>query len=377
MTVPLISMSALFIQGLRVKDLVHYLLFMQKYSTSDLVVYFYKHFTGFFYSNAMLFADLKIFSGFFLNFILAALVFYLFFLVASNKFINKIKIRIPLIVSVFVFIVLLVFLKKFIIDNSTDYSFCWIPISTALILIFSMVRFFISMKKSQLITLDEKIFIFLTFIGLTATLKSFFFINFRVFGTFMIPLALLVNVIFLIDYLPNYLKIIDKAAWKKSCLTVLTLTAVIFLVKNMGIAAGMNISPISSERGTMYTLKMYSEPIQQSLDYIKASVPKNSSVLVIPEGAMINFLSNRPSDDKYYSLIPNYIETLGEGKILNDLKKHPPDYIFINNRDCSDYGFSIFGQDFGFQINNFVQYNYKLVKSFGKNFSIQIYKKSS
>jgi hypothetical protein len=92
---------------------------------------------------------------------------------------------------------------------------------------------------------------------------------------------------------------------------------------------------------------------------------------------MINFLSNRPSDDKYYSLIPNYVETLGEDNIVSDLTKHSPDYIFINNRDCSDYGFRYFGSDFGFKVNGFIMQNYKFVKSFGNGFIINVYRRSA
>ena len=94
-----------------------------------------------------------------------------------------------------------------------------------------------------------------------------------------------------------------------------------------------------------------------------------------PEGLAINFLSARTSDDKFYSLIPLYVETFGEDLILKRLDLIKPEYIILSNYNTSNYYFSFFGQDYAGEIYSYVLKNYSLEKEFGKNLRFMIYKR--
>lgn len=103
---------------------------------------------------------------------------------------------------------------------------------------------------------------------------------------------------------------------------------------------------------------------------------KDKKVLILPDGAMLNYLSDTKTDLRYYQLLPNHIEILGEEKIVNDLNNDKPDYIMLTNVDYSIYGTPLFCRDFGNKICNFVFENYDYIKTFAndKNFVIGVYK---
>lgn len=62
---------------------------------------------------------------------------------------------------------------------------------------------------------------------------------------------------------------------------------------------------------------------------------------------------------------------LGEGRMLASLKKTPPDYIIFISRDTSEYGYHYLGQDYGFDIFNFVMERYEPVLKIGSSAFMQ------
>lgn len=65
--------------------------------------------------------------------------------------------------------------------------------------------------------------------------------------------------------------------------------------------------------------------------YCNKKINSSDTFLVMPESIMINFLTDYSPVRMHYSMTPPYIETFGEERIIADIKKNPPDYVFINN----------------------------------------------
>ena len=78
----------------------------------------------------------------------------------------------------------------------------------------------------------------------------------------------------------------------------------------------------------------------------------------MPEGAIINFLSERKSNDLYYYLIPANIQVFGEEKIIFDFKKNPPDYFIMNNVPYSPFNVGDFC-DYAKKVCGYIKNNYK------------------
>jgi hypothetical protein len=82
----------------------------------------------------------------------------------------------------------------------------------------------------------------------------------------------------------------------------------------------------------------------QMVNYIETSIPTQATLLVLPEGAMINYLTRHASSIPLISFTPGEYAAFGEPYIINSLKKHPPDFIVIIQRPF--FGFN-FGTDWG------------------------------
>ena len=386
----LVSYGILFFQGLNIGEFIKYLDFMHRYSTSNLVQYFYKNYTGFFPSMKLAVMNFHSFTSGTVNFFTSILVIYPLLMLALNKLSSLIRIKFPKMVQYLLFLPLIIFFPFIYIRGiASDIGFSWLPVSTTVIFIVLFVEQILKIREIkenkmlcrirlwfEKLEFTDKTLMLLSLIAFTVMVKSYFFVTLQVFGTFILPLAVLVNLVFLIDYLPKKLKFLDKQVWKITCLLIFLFTGLFYSIRYAYIATTQNSYPVESSKGRIYTNKEVAITINTTLDYVQKNVNENASILVIPEGAMINFLSGRQSDDWYYSLIPNYLETFGESSVINDLSKNSPDYIFIDTRDCADYGFPLFGQDYGFKLFSYIKQNYSFEKEFGNTFKIYVYKKT-
>jgi len=386
--VPIISFFMLFIQGLRLSDLIDDIQIIKNMLNSHTLKHFYSNFVGVYPQKDILIYNINNFfiSNFYLFSIIT--IIYLFLALLNNSFKRIIKVNINIILKIALTIAFLIFFPYQIITKVSNYtSFSWIPLSTAGIFIFFLTKIFVNAKgfkdipwreklkqSIQSLTLKDKMFMSLCFIAFLSSLKSFFFLNLNVYGSFIIPLIFLVNVVFLAEYLPKYIPIIDKSLLNRSISITIIVISLFFLMKNIQNMINHQNFPLKTAKGTIYTSKSLGITHYKAINYIN-NIPTDASILIIPEGPMLNFLTNRPSDDIYYSLLPIYVETFGEDNIIKGLSKNPPDYIFLNNRDSSDYGFAYFCRDYGFKICNHISENYTFEKEIGTDFKFWIYKR--
>ena len=109
---------------------------------------------------------------------------------------------------------------------------------------------------------------------------------------------------------------------------------------------------------------------------------ENESVLTIPEGAMLNFITDRPTKPLYYHLIPNHVTALKEDNIIKGLNSDKPDYIIATDMKYDMYGKSKFCEDYGNKICRFIDENYtekeqiSVSQPTGETFNARIYKKN-
>jgi len=95
-----------------------------------------------------------------------------------------------------------------------------------------------------------------------------------------------------------------------------------------------------------------------------ARTPSDATVVVLPEGVMINYLARRKSSSKYYNFMPPEFLMFGEDAILRDLVSHPPDYVVLADRRTREYRLPFFGTHYGQRILDWVWKNYTAVKGY-------------
>jgi hypothetical protein len=104
--------------------------------------------------------------------------------------------------------------------------------------------------------------------------------------------------------------------------------------------------------------------------YLKADARQNNvrSLLVIPEGVMLNYLTRLPNSIPNYFFQPFVLVNGGDDKIVNRLTASPPDRIVVLSRDLREYGVPRFGasREHGRKILEFLGQNYHTVHAFGE-----------
>jgi hypothetical protein len=86
------------------------------------------------------------------------------------------------------------------------------------------------------------------------------------------------------------------------------------------------------------------------------SAPPDATALVLPEGAMINYLARRRS------LEPGWIRGGTETDLLRQMRLTPPDYIVLITRDLTEFGVTRFGApgNTGYEIVKWAASNYSV-----------------
>jgi hypothetical protein len=375
--VPALCFGILFLQGLTTADLQNNFLVIKKMMSSETLKFFYSNFIGLYPDISTITLTVK---GFLSSLICLPFILLIYAVSALKK--NKFLI-------VFILPVIWIYMDYIFTKFSSYELFCWLSFSNLLIFTGFCVYYFkiggIMLLKSRIYLVEffknikwqDKCFMMVSLIGVLASLKSLFYLNVNVYGTFMLPVVLITNTVFISDYIPKVFVFIDKSKWQTSVSVVLVILALLFGLKNMVFVIYNKNHEVKTQKGRIFTRKEEAEVHNNLIKYIQKNTKPENKILVLPEGPMVNFLTGRASDDTYNSLIPLYVETFGEKKIIKDLSTNMPDFIFLNNRNCFDYGYNYICHDYALEICRFIKKNYTFEKKFGnKNkFVTLVYKK--
>lgn len=349
--VPVISFSVLFYQGLTLQELFSQSVLIKKYAMTQSLNYFYEVAAGLYPNKICLKILIVKFMLVFTTFMSAFWGTYF-----CLKSVKNIKVEYKKFIISFLFIFLSVGGFFLSMTFNPHMNLSWMPILSSFLFVYLLILRY-GFKKFDS---SSDLYLLLFLIALLVSQKTFFFLNFQAYGTFTFPLILIVNIIFLVEYFPKIFSRVDKQLINKACFIVLLGLCFFTLVLRF---ATMVYLLNRGERGEMYSIASKASAVQSSIDYIEKNVKPTESIWVIPEGLMVNFLTNRPSKSVYYNITMPYIETFGEDKIITDIEKDPPDYVIMNNRDSVDYGYRFLCTDYGQKICGYVWSNYALVKS--------------
>ncbi len=106
--------------------------------------------------------------------------------------------------------------------------------------------------------------------------------------------------------------------------------------------------------------------VQQAVEWLKANVASDATVAVLPEGAMINYLS-RHRNPTPYIVFMSEIYAFGEERMMAPYRAAPPDYLLLVHRETAEYGLKLFGQQKGYGLDamQWISTNYEPVQLIG------------
>jgi hypothetical protein len=119
-----------------------------------------------------------------------------------------------------------------------------------------------------------------------------------------------------------------------------------------------------------YTLPPQLEPTGELVNNVSEflrQMPGNRTLLVLPEGEMINYLTRLPSPVAPFFLFSAATHDGREKIIVEQLQQHAPDWVVVISRDLREYGVARYGesQGQGRSILEWTSSHYRLAAAFG------------
>lgn len=334
LTVPVVSFAILFLQGLRISDLIGFAGIFKAMTDSQTLKYFYS-LVGFYYRPGFMFF---------------ALVFFLTTSAFLGGFIWSEKLKTNhRIISAIVFSASIVI--TFLTSNPAEFSF--LPVLLAILGI-------ICIKK----LLHQPAVAILVASALAVSLKAFWGLFYLSYGNYYLSIIFIAFFALLFLYL--------KKDYQKSVGIFLITTALCILTNSL---RNLPNSKINTENGKIYTNIIHGAPTAKLVQYINENTEKTDRIVVFPEGLIVNFLTNRRSEDFYNSMLPLYVEVFEEEKIIEHFKKSMPEYIVLDSQNMQDYSYNYICTDYALGFCSFVNENYTQKAQINGGINYLIYKR--
>jgi len=84
-----------------------------------------------------------------------------------------------------------------------------------------------------------------------------------------------------------------------------------------------------------------------------AARPECKTLLVLPEGVMLNYLLRKPSTIPQFMFVPSLIRGAVGARFLEALTTRPPDWVALISRDMKEFGVSRFGDTSSMEAGSF------------------------
>ncbi len=211
--------------------------------------------------------------------------------------------------------------------------------------------------------INNKILFTFSLSAILASIKFIMFLNSEHMGAFVLPIVIL-----------NTLVLLKQTKITSNIQYLILIALILFFADKDFSSLSERNYLLETEKGNIYTYKKDGMPIKNISEYIINNTQKADTVLVLPEGAMINFITGRKSDNHYHSLIPlYYLDILKEKNILTHFEENKPEYIVITPLSTIEYGYKTFC-DYAQNFCEMIENNYSLVQEINRN---KIYKRKN
>lgn len=122
--------------------------------------------------------------------------------------------------------------------------------------------------------------------------------------------------------------------------------------------------PVGSGRDRILTyndrLDNTGECVQRTVSWIENCTAPTNTLAVLPEGAMVNYLSRRANSSGQMLFTLSEIQSFGEARMLADFVASPPDFVLLIHRESDEWNVGYFGsaRGYGADIMEWVRSNY-------------------
>ncbi len=242
-------------------------------------------------------------------------------------------------------------LKTFYSNISNIFNYINQPIYlfAGLLPIINIILFIVQFKK---LYSNKPLFIFILS-SILASVKFSLFLNINHMGAFLFPVVLLTTII-----------LINQKQFLLYLKYIILIFLILFFASNDFESLKYKNFHLLTNKGNIYTYSKDGVPIKKLSDFILNNTTINDKIVILPEGAFINFITDRKTDNLYHSLIPlYYLDIFKENNVIEHFKNYPADYFIILPLSTIEYGYNSFC-DYAGNFCEIIFKNYNLIYEF-------------
>ena len=348
LTVPLITLCSLFMQGVSVKDITDMIIFGMKFSKTPVMIEYLQR-SGMYPGNI---GELLYYTSLsFPKFCTLVTV-----TLCGLKLYYRYK-KLYILILVPILIIPLIYSRTF-------FQYCWVLLPI-LLFIFGCIN----IKKIMMV---KREYLILLLAALLNSQRVFFMLKTEHYSTLFLPLLLLCLYVYIRKFASKYIWNVET----KKLVIFITLIFIIIYAQTIVDRCEATNMPITTKHGVIYVTQQVHEIIKKVQTHIEKNTDKQDSILVLPEGNIINFLFDRPVDMKCYMMDRLYHDAYGEENALKKVAQTNSDYIYIIQRPIPTDFDRPFLYSPGTPLREYINENYKRNGIYGNDLGIiTIYKK--
>ena len=185
--------------------------------------------------------------------------------------------------------------------------------------------------------------------------RTFFHLSLRLYGTYGLPFILLAFCVILDKLGPK----ISFGVKTENIISLVLATLICLYTGGLTFARTLKAYPVKSSKGTLYTTYISSDITNTVVNFVKFVADKDDAVLMLQEGSIINFLSDRKADMHSFMIDRLYYDALGDDKAMELIKQGNYKYLMLSDIDVSGFERTyLYERD----ANRFVMYIYENYK---------------
>ncbi len=210
---------------------------------------------------------------------------------------------------------------------------------------------------------DEICILVLITSAFAVSIKCIGCISLEIYGTYFLPIILTAVITIIYKKFPKSHQILSII-----CLLLFISYSI------YDINCSKNFKEVETQKGIIKINNIFYDSTKELISYIKNNTKSSDKILILPEGSLINYLTGRNSDKRYYYLIPPNVEIFTQEEIIQDLNNKNTEYIIISNLQYQWFNQSSFYKSWGKDIFEFIKKKYILECIIGEKFKLYVYK---
>ncbi len=122
--------------------------------------------------------------------------------------------------------------------------------------------------------------------------------------------------------------------------------------------------PIDTARGRLWTTPELGQPLAEALGFVAARTAPGDAVLPLPQGTLVNFLSERPYPLRQENVVPGFIEGADEAAAIARIRGQRVPVVLLINHLTPEYRDRAFGVDYDRDLVAWIREHYRLQATF-------------